>query len=88
MCPSRNRESGSTLTGEEGKLEPRERGGEQWNLRMCRCGPSGIASGITPTAARTAALRYGLKSQQSNLPGCVPLAEGCGSTSWSEERLV
>jgi len=53
---------------------------------MCRCCPSGIASGTTPTAAHTAVLRYAPKSQQSNPPDCVPLVEGCGSSSLSEER--
>jgi hypothetical protein len=53
---------------------------------MCRCCPSGIASGITRTAARIAALRYAPKSRQSNLLGCVPSVEGFGSSSLSEER--
>jgi hypothetical protein len=86
MCPSRDRQPGSTLTGEKDKLYPRPRGGEQWELRTCRCCPSGIASGTTPTAAHTAVLRYAPKSQQSNPPDCVPLVEVCGSSSLSEER--
>jgi len=53
---------------------------------MCRCCPSGIASGTTPTAAHTAVLRYAPKSQQSNPLDCVPLVEGCGISTLSEER--
>ena len=62
-------------------------GGEQWELRRCKFCPNGIASGTTPTAARTAALHCGSRSRQSNLLGCVPLALDCGSNSLSEETL-
>ena len=53
---------------------------------MCRFCPSGIASGTTQTAARTAAPRYEPKSRQNNQSGFVPLAEDCGSSSLREER--